>query len=177
MALQVGDTAPEFSLRDSTGKLAPNFIITSNQIAEDGGATIVAGNERVIRARLSDAEFFYNQDLAVPLEQPLQAGGDGQRAIVEDHVTDRRHDPRPHDEAGAGSRVAADLADEGIRQGVVRRDRFEADHCGRRSDRIVGNVIRDGGDRRLAIRHGRGDRWRGGAGFHGLAKDDVVAGD
>ncbi len=60
-----------FCLRDSTGKLAPNFIITSNQIAEDGGATIVAGNERVIRARLSDARFFYNTDLALPLEHGL----------------------------------------------------------------------------------------------------------
>src|SRR5690349_24069024 len=37
-----------FCLRDASGKLAPNFIIISNQIAEDGGATIVAGNERVI---------------------------------------------------------------------------------------------------------------------------------
>jgi len=60
-----------FCLRDSSGKLAPNFIITSNQIAEDGGRTIVAGNERVIRARLSDARFFYNTDLALPLEHGL----------------------------------------------------------------------------------------------------------
>lgn len=60
-----------FCLRDSSGKLAPFFIITSNQVAEDGGKTIVAGNERVIRARLSDARFFYNQDLALPLEHGL----------------------------------------------------------------------------------------------------------
>lgn len=60
-----------FCLRDSSGKLAPFFIITSNQVAEDGGATITAGNERVIRARLSDARFFYNQDLALPLEHGL----------------------------------------------------------------------------------------------------------
>jgi glycyl-tRNA synthetase beta chain len=60
-----------FCLRDASGKLAPNFIITSNNIATDGGATIVGGNERVIRARLSDAEFFYNQDLALPLEHGL----------------------------------------------------------------------------------------------------------
>jgi glycyl-tRNA synthetase beta chain len=60
-----------FCLRDSAGKLAPNFIITSNQVAEDGGATIIAGNERVIRARLSDAKFFYNTDLALPLEHGL----------------------------------------------------------------------------------------------------------
>ena len=60
-----------FCLRDSSGKLAPFFIITSNQVAEDGGKTITAGNERVIRARLSDARFFYNQDLALPLEHGL----------------------------------------------------------------------------------------------------------
>jgi len=60
-----------FCLRDSSGKLAPNFIIISNQIAEDGGATIIAGNERVIRARLSDARFFYQTDLALPLEHGL----------------------------------------------------------------------------------------------------------
>jgi glycyl-tRNA synthetase beta chain len=60
-----------FCLRDSSGKLAPNFIIISNQIAEDGGATIIAGNERVIRARLSDARFFYKTDLALPLEHGL----------------------------------------------------------------------------------------------------------
>ncbi len=60
-----------FCLRDASGKLAPNFIITSNQIAEDGGKAIIAGNERVIRARLSDARFFYHQDLATPLEHGL----------------------------------------------------------------------------------------------------------
>jgi glycyl-tRNA synthetase beta chain len=60
-----------FCLRDSSGRLAPFFIITSNQIAADGGKTIVAGNERVIRARLSDARFFYQTDLALPLEHGL----------------------------------------------------------------------------------------------------------
>lgn len=61
-----------FCLRNTeTGKLAPNFIITSNMEAADGGKTIVAGNERVIRARLSDALFFYDNDLATPLETRL----------------------------------------------------------------------------------------------------------
>ncbi|WP_196259568.1 glycine--tRNA ligase subunit beta [Pelagibacterium limicola] len=61
-----------FCLRDSaTGKLANKFILTSNLAAEDNGATIVAGNERVIRARLSDAKFFYEQDLATPLSDNL----------------------------------------------------------------------------------------------------------
>jgi len=60
-----------FCLRDASGRLAPNFIITANTAAADGGATIVAGNERVIRARLSDAAFFYRGDLAIPLEHGL----------------------------------------------------------------------------------------------------------
>ena len=60
-----------FCLRDAGGKLAPKFIITANTVATDGGAVITAGNERVIRARLSDAAFFYNGDLALPLEHGL----------------------------------------------------------------------------------------------------------
>lgn len=60
-----------FCLRDAAGKLAPNFIITANTIPSDGGAVVIAGNERVIRARLSDAAFFYQGDLAIPLEHGL----------------------------------------------------------------------------------------------------------
>ncbi|MDB5613249.1 MAG: glycine--tRNA ligase subunit beta, partial [Devosia sp.] len=61
-----------FCLRDASGKLAPNFIITANTVASDGGATIIAGNERVIRARLSDAAFFYKGDLALPLADGVE---------------------------------------------------------------------------------------------------------
>jgi glycyl-tRNA synthetase beta chain len=60
-----------FCLRDSKGKLANRFLLTANNLATDGGATIVAGNERVIRARLSDAKFFYETDLKLPLEHGL----------------------------------------------------------------------------------------------------------
>lgn len=61
-----------FCLRDSaTGKLANKFILTSNLVAEDDGKTIVSGNERVIRARLSDAKFFYQTDLETPLADNL----------------------------------------------------------------------------------------------------------
>ncbi|MGE0023419.1 MAG: glycine--tRNA ligase subunit beta, partial [Hyphomicrobium sp.] len=57
-----------FSLRDpKTKKLANRFILISNLTATDGGAEIIAGNERVIRARLSDAKFFWEQDLKHPL--------------------------------------------------------------------------------------------------------------
>jgi glycyl-tRNA synthetase beta chain len=50
------------------GRLAPNFICTANIEAADGGAAIVAGNEKVLAARLADARFFWEQDLKVPLE-------------------------------------------------------------------------------------------------------------
>jgi len=52
-----------FVLRDpATGRLANKFVLVSNLAASDGGAAIIAGNERVIRARLSDAKFFWDTD-------------------------------------------------------------------------------------------------------------------
>jgi len=54
-----------------TGKLANKFILTANIEASDGGKAIIAGNERVIRARLSDAKFFYETDLKTKLEARL----------------------------------------------------------------------------------------------------------
>jgi glycyl-tRNA synthetase beta chain len=60
-----------FCLRDSKGSLANRFLLTANNLATDNGVTIVAGNERVIRARLSDAKFFYETDLKLPLEHGL----------------------------------------------------------------------------------------------------------
>ena len=61
-----------FVLRDAkTDKLAAKFILVSNTEASDGGKAIIAGNERVIRARLSDAKFFYETDLKTSLEDRL----------------------------------------------------------------------------------------------------------
>lgn len=54
-----------------TGKLANKFILAANVEASDGGKAIVAGNERVIRARLADAKFFYETDLKTRLEDRL----------------------------------------------------------------------------------------------------------
>lgn len=54
-----------------TGKLINKFIPTANIEASDGGKAIIAGNERVIRARLSDAKFFYETDLKTKLEDRL----------------------------------------------------------------------------------------------------------
>jgi glycyl-tRNA synthetase beta chain len=55
----------------ATKKLADKFILTANIEASDGGKAIIAGNERVIRARLSDAKFFYETDLKIKLEDRL----------------------------------------------------------------------------------------------------------
>jgi glycyl-tRNA synthetase beta chain len=61
-----------FVLRDpQTAKLVNKFILVANEEATDGGKAIVAGNERVIRARLSDAKFFYDTDLKTKLEERL----------------------------------------------------------------------------------------------------------
>ena len=61
-----------FVLRDpKTGSLSDRFIVTANIEARDDGAAIVAGNERVVHARLADARFFYETDLKVPLEEWL----------------------------------------------------------------------------------------------------------
>ncbi|WP_407166336.1 glycine--tRNA ligase subunit beta [Bradyrhizobium sp. ORS 111] len=61
-----------FVVRDpKTGKLANKFILTANIEASDDGKTIIGGNERVIRARLSDAKFFYETDLKTKLESRL----------------------------------------------------------------------------------------------------------
>lgn len=57
-----------FICRDGAGKLANAFVCTANIDASDGGKEIVAGNQKVLAARLSDAKFFWEQDLKVPLE-------------------------------------------------------------------------------------------------------------
>ena len=56
-----------FVCRDRAGNLANAFICTANIVAADGGAKIVKGNRKVLAARLSDARFFYETDLKLPL--------------------------------------------------------------------------------------------------------------
>jgi glycyl-tRNA synthetase beta chain len=65
-----------FACTDGEGRLAPHFVCTANIEASDGGASIVTGNERVLSARLSDAKFFWEQDLKVPLEDQARKLGD-----------------------------------------------------------------------------------------------------
>jgi len=59
-----------FALRNAnSGKLANRYLMVSNLVAKDGGKTIIAGNNKVIAARLSDAKFFWDQDRKVSLEK------------------------------------------------------------------------------------------------------------
>ena len=60
-----------FVVEDSNGKLAARFITISNMVTMDANAQIIAGNERVLRARLHDAKFFWDQDRKVTLEARL----------------------------------------------------------------------------------------------------------
>ena len=62
-----------FALRDAAGQAAPYFAFVANIAAADGGATIVAGNERVLRARFADARHFWDLDRAHTLESRVAA--------------------------------------------------------------------------------------------------------
>ena len=66
-----------FPVVDDDGRLMPHFITVANIISKDP-ARVIAGNERVIRPRLEDAAFFWNQDRKQPLHQ---------RAVQLDTVT------------------------------------------------------------------------------------------
>ena len=62
-----------FALRTAEGAAAPFFAFAANIVAPDGGATIVAGNERVLRARFSDARHFWNADRRIRLADRVAA--------------------------------------------------------------------------------------------------------
>lgn len=64
-----------FVCHDKGGKLANAFVCTANIDARDGGEAIIAGNEKVLAARLSDAKFFWEQDLKIPLEKQAEKLG------------------------------------------------------------------------------------------------------
>jgi glycyl-tRNA synthetase beta chain len=62
-----------FTLRDESGHVAPWFAFVANIPARDGGDAIIAGNERVLRARFADARHFWDADRAHPLESRMAA--------------------------------------------------------------------------------------------------------
>jgi len=65
-----------FSLLDAKGNFAPRFIVVAATRADDNGKAIIAGNERVLRARLADARFFWDKDRKDKLETRVAALGD-----------------------------------------------------------------------------------------------------
>ncbi|HXG99902.1 MAG TPA: glycine--tRNA ligase subunit beta [Sphingomicrobium sp.] len=76
IALTARTNQKYFVMRDGQGQLAPHFICTANIDANDGGAAIIVGNERVLAARLSDARFFWQQDLQIPLKEQAKKLGE-----------------------------------------------------------------------------------------------------
>jgi len=62
-----------FSCLKADGAPAPRFLFVANNLTPDDGKTIVAGNERVLKARLADARFFWDQDRKVPLASRVDA--------------------------------------------------------------------------------------------------------
>jgi len=60
-----------FALTDKSGNLSNHYLLVSNLIAKDGGRKIIAGNNKVIAARLADARFFWEQDKKIKLEDRL----------------------------------------------------------------------------------------------------------
>ncbi len=67
--LHHSSSGPPPHSKNGEDKLANAFVCTANIVANDGGAAIVAGNEKVLAARLSDAKFFWEQDLKVALDE------------------------------------------------------------------------------------------------------------
>ena len=59
-----------FSVRDKTGRIT-HFITVANRETPDDGATILEGNSRVLTARLSDAKFFWENDLRVARDDKM----------------------------------------------------------------------------------------------------------
>ncbi len=60
-----------FALEDKEGRLINRFFLVSQLEAKDGGNAISSGNARVVRARLADAKFFYDQDRLTTLESRI----------------------------------------------------------------------------------------------------------
>jgi len=62
-----------FVVEGKNGKLAPHFVMVSNITTKDGGEEILKGNQRVLRARLADAQFFFDEDRSTSLESKVES--------------------------------------------------------------------------------------------------------
>lgn len=105
-----------FSLRDPKSGQITRFIAVANMIASDGGKRIIAGNQRVLAARLSDAKFFWENDLrkplaemAAPLAQVTYHNKLGSQAARIERLADIAARLAPH--VGADARLARRAAE------------------------------------------------------------------
>ena len=115
---------------DNAGKLANAFVCTANIDAHDNGAAIVAGNEKVLAARLSDAKFFWEQDLKVALD-------DQAKKLVQ--ITFHEKFGSVADKVDCVAKLARWLVEEGIVKGASADD---ADRAARlcKADLVTGMV-------------------------------------
>jgi glycyl-tRNA synthetase beta chain len=118
-----------FVCHDSAGKLANAFVCTANIVANDGGVAIVAGNEKVLAARLSDAKFFWEQDLKVALDD---------QAKKLDRITFHEKLGTVADKVERVAKLARWLVEEGI----VKGDPHQAERAARlaKADLVTGMV-------------------------------------
>ena len=98
-----------FVCEDAQGKLANAFVCTANIEAADGGEAIVAGNRKVLAARLSDARFFWEQDLKTKLAD---------QAKKLERITFHEKLGTVADKVERVARIARDLAVEGLVPGA-----------------------------------------------------------
>jgi glycyl-tRNA synthetase beta chain len=94
-----------FVVRDGAGNLAPAFVCVANIEAKDGGEAIIAGNRKVLAARLSDARFFWEQDRKTRLEG---------HALKLERITFHEKLGTVADKVERVSKLATWLVDEGI---------------------------------------------------------------
>ncbi len=131
-----------FVLRKADGSLANRFLLTANIEAKDGGQIIIGGNERVIRARLSDAKFFWETDKRVWAED---------RDFKRLEKFRKRHLPRE-----AGLAVGSHRADTRAGEGALRGDGCRSCRGRSRGAHLQGGPA-----------DGSGGRIPRGAGLHG----------
>ncbi len=146
-----------FALRNPDGTAAPWFAFAANVTADDGGATIIAGNERVLRARFADARHFWDLDRKARLESRVprldhvtyhaRLGSQGARVVRLKRLAEII---APHVHAGAAlAERAAELAKADLLSGMVGEfpelqgvmGRYYALHDN--EDSLVADAIRD----------------------------------
>ena len=72
LILTMQENQKYFAVTDKNGRLMNRFLLVSHLEAKDGGKAISSGNARVVRARLADAKFFYDQDRLTTLESRVE---------------------------------------------------------------------------------------------------------